>query len=59
MSLTEATAQDFFVADGRRWFRTGDIAVADPDGCFRIIGKGNKSALALIRSILYICIVCI
>jgi long-chain acyl-CoA synthetase len=27
------------MADGRRWFRTGDIAVADSDGSFRIIDR--------------------
>jgi long-chain acyl-CoA synthetase len=37
--LPENTAQDFFVeSDGTRWFRTGDIAEADVDGAFKIIG---------------------
>lgn len=37
--LPEATAKDFFIEGGRRWFRTGDIAEVQADGCFKIIDR--------------------
>jgi len=37
--LPDATGDEFFESDGRRWFRTGDIAEVHPDGVFKIIGK--------------------
>lgn len=40
--LPEKSKEDFFVEDGRQWFRTGDIAEVHPDGCFKIIGKNLK-----------------
>lgn len=36
--LNEKTKEDFFVEDGQRWFRTGDIGEYHPDGVIRIIG---------------------
>lgn len=37
--LPEATEKDFFEEDGRRWFRSGDIAEVQGDGCFKIIDR--------------------
>lgn len=37
--LPEATEKDFFEEDGRRWFRSGDIAEVQEDGCFKIIDR--------------------
>jgi acyl-CoA synthetase (AMP-forming)/AMP-acid ligase II/aryl carrier-like protein len=37
------TDDDLFVADGdRRWMRTGDLAVADPDGGIRVLGRVGR-----------------
>lgn len=37
--LPDATQRDFFEEDGRRWFRSGDIAEVQGDGCFKIIDR--------------------
>lgn len=37
--LEEKTAEEFFDADGKRWFKTGDIGEFHPDGSLKIIGK--------------------
>ncbi|GAA2449920.1 acyl-CoA synthetase [Streptomyces glaucus] len=44
LNRPDATAAAF-TADG--WFRTGDVAVRDPDGCVRIVGR---KATDLIKS---------
>jgi len=41
--LPDATKEEFFEQDGRRWFRTGDIGEVYPDGVFKIIGKNFLS----------------
>ena len=38
----EQTKEAFLEMHGKRWFATGDIAEAQPDGSFRIIGKIKK-----------------
>jgi len=35
----EATAAEFYEADGRRWFRTGDIGEFEHDGVIKIIDR--------------------
>jgi len=35
----EAAASAFTEVDGRRWLRTGDVAVLEPDGCVRIVDR--------------------
>ncbi|CAG4981842.1 unnamed protein product [Parnassius apollo] len=35
----EKTREEFVEMDGRRWFRSGDIAELHPDGCIKIIDR--------------------
>jgi long-chain acyl-CoA synthetase len=37
--LPEATKEEFTEKDGRRWFKTGDIAEVHADGVFKIIDR--------------------
>lgn len=37
--LPEKSKEDFFEADGKRWFKTGDICEIHTDGVVKIIGK--------------------
>jgi long-chain acyl-CoA synthetase len=37
--LPEATATEFFEEGGKFWFKTGDIALMEPDGVLRIIDR--------------------
>ncbi|CAG9854208.1 unnamed protein product [Phyllotreta striolata] len=37
--LPDKTDEDFFDADGKRWFKTGDIAEVHGDGVFKIIDR--------------------
>jgi len=37
--LAEETAENFRVVNGERWFYTGDIAEAHPDGTFKIVDR--------------------
>ncbi|KAG5888285.1 hypothetical protein JTB14_006672 [Gonioctena quinquepunctata] len=37
--LPEKTGEDFFEADGRRWFKTGDIVEIHEDGVVKIIDR--------------------
>lgn len=39
--LMGKTSEDFFDKDGKRWFRTGDIAEIQEDGSIKIIGKAS------------------
>ena len=43
--LPDATKEEFLEEDGRRWFRTGDIAEVHPDGAFKIIGESDNSTV--------------
>lgn len=36
--LPDKTKEDFFEADGKRWFKTGDICEVHDDGVVKIIG---------------------
>ena len=42
--LSEQTAASFLPAraDGRRWYRTGDIVVQQPDGHYRYVGRRDR-----------------
>jgi len=37
--MPEKTKEDFFVENGRRWFRSGDIAQLEPEGTLKIIDR--------------------
>lgn len=37
--MPEKTREEFFDEDGRRWFKSGDIAELHHDGCIKIIGE--------------------
>lgn len=36
--LPDKSKEDFFAADGKQWFRTGDICEIHEDGTLKIIG---------------------
>lgn len=40
--MPEETAESFFIEDGMRWFRSGDIAEIHEDGSLKIIGETLK-----------------
>lgn len=41
--MPEQTAASFLVdEDGRRWYRTGDIVVQEPDGNYRYVGRRDR-----------------
>lgn len=37
--LPDKTNEDFYEADGKRWFKTGDICEVHEDGVVKIIGE--------------------
>lgn len=37
--LPDKTREDFYQADGKAWFKTGDICEIHEDGVVKIIGK--------------------
>ena len=37
--MEEKTKEDFYVEDGRRWFRSGDIGQLMPEGTLKIIDR--------------------
>merc|ERR1711993_145201 len=37
--MEEKTKEDFFFENGRRWFRSGDIAQLEPEGVLKIIDR--------------------
>lgn len=52
--LPEKSKEDFFEADGKRWFKTGDIGEVHDDGVVKIIGKFVYICfLNVIKCILY------
>lgn len=42
--LPERTRDDFFQADGKNWFKTGDICEIHEDGVVKIIGMDTNLA---------------
>ncbi len=38
----DANRESFFVAEGRRWFRTGDLARFDEDGYLHLVGRKKE-----------------
>ena len=38
-NMPDKTAEDFYDADGVRWFKTGDIGQAMPNGTIKIIDR--------------------
>lgn len=51
--LPEKTKEDFFEKDGKRWFRTGDIAEIHEDGVVKIIGRCINKKLKYRFIVLY------
>lgn len=41
-NLPERTAEAFLEAEGRRWYRTGDLVVEEPDGNLRYVGRRDR-----------------
>ena len=42
LNLDELTAAKWFVADGRRWYRTGDRMKKDPQGRYHYLGRTDN-----------------
>lgn len=45
--MSEATIENFFEEDGKRWFKTGDIGEMYPDGVLKIIGERMNNLFIL------------
>jgi acyl-CoA synthetase (AMP-forming)/AMP-acid ligase II len=41
-NLAEQTAAAFLTLDGMRWYRTGDLVAAEPDGNLRFLGRRDR-----------------
>ncbi|MDB4929260.1 MAG: AMP-dependent synthetase and ligase [Myxococcaceae bacterium] len=42
----DADAESFVTeAEGRRWFKTGDVVALDDDGCVRIVGRASQDIM--------------
>ena len=37
--MPDKTAEEFEDSHGRRWFKTGDVGLVEPNGVFRIIDR--------------------